>query len=110
MTSQRHKRDIHGYDAAGDTPYNVGDKGLPDGTFTDDLAGQTYDFSTYFPTGTAFALSGAPTGMSLDADTGVLDGTPTTVQSASVILTVTYTSPTGPRTEAVDWSYAVVAA
>ena len=110
MASQRHNRDIHGFDASGDTPFNAGDRGLPDGLFTDDLGGQTYDFSDSFPTGTNFALSGTPTGMSINAGTGVLSGTPTTVQAATVALTVTYTSPTGPRTEVVDWSYAVVAA
>lgn len=110
MSSQRHKRDIHGFDASGDTPFNMGDRGLPDGAFTEDVADQTYEFADYFPTGTAFALSGTPTGMSINASTGVLSGTPTTVQAASVILTVTYTSATGPRTETVDWSYAVVAA
>jgi hypothetical protein len=108
--SQRHKRDIHGYDASGDTPYTLDDKNIPPGALTKDAAGQTVAFATYFPTGTAFALSVVPTGMSIDADTGVLSGTPTALQAnVASILTVTYTSPNGPRTHTVDWRFTVAA-
>lgn len=110
MSSQRHKRTVHGYDSSGETPYTLGDLGLPAGAFTDDLGGQTYNFLTYFPTATNFVLSGTPTGMSLNASTGLLDGTPTTVQAATVTLTVTYATPVGARTKVVNWSYAVTAA
>lgn len=110
MSSQRHKRDIHGYDAEGNTPYTLGEKRVPSASFTDDLAGQSVNFKTYFPTGTNFALGSIPAGMSLNASTGVLNGTPTTVSSASTTLTVTYTAVNGPVVKAVPWSWAVVAA
>jgi len=108
--SQRHKRDIHGYDVNGDTPYTLGDKAIPAGDLTEDLAGQTVNFLTYFPTATGFSISGGPTGMTVHATTGVLSGTPTTIESGVATLTVTYASPAGTRTGRASWPFAVTAA
>ena len=115
MSSQRHKRDIHGYDSAGETEITAGDTQIPFKYFIEDQAGQSFDFKTsYFPTGTNFVLSSTPTGMSLNASTGALTGTPTTTQGTAAMvgatLTVTYMTPRGARTDVVPWGWAVGAA
>lgn len=108
--SQRHLIERDGYDVSGLTSVAAGVTSIPPAILTRNLAGQTVTFATWFPTGTAFSLASTPTGMSLNASTGLLDGTPTTNQSASTTLTVTYTSPQGPRTVTVPFFYAVGAA
>jgi hypothetical protein len=92
--SQRHMREIQGYDASGQTAFMSGLAPIRPLLWVDDAAGQSVNFKTlYFPDGSNFALSTVPTGMSLNASTGLLDGTPTTVQSSRATLTVTYLSP-----------------
>lgn len=108
--SQLHKRSFDGYDVNGMTEVASGVSMIPPAILTRNLAGQTVDFATYFPTGTSFALASTPTGMSLNASTGLLNGTPTTNETATTTLTVTYSTPVGPRTVVVPFFYAVGAA
>lgn len=108
--SQLTKRLKHGYDASGETPFTLNDKRLTAGALTQNAGGQSINFKTlYFPTGTNFSLASVPTGMSLNASSGLLNGTPTALQTVATKLTVTYTSPGGACTKVVDWNYKVSA-
>lgn len=111
MSSQRHKRVVHGYDSAGNTPYTFGESTIPMALLTDDVAATAINFKTsYFPTGTNFALDQVPTGMSLNASTGALTGTPTAVSGKWGTLTVTYPTPNGERVAKTTFAWEVCAA
>lgn len=105
--SQRHKRAVTGYDSRGMNDAALGITRIPMKLLVQNLAGQTVNFATYFPTGTNFVLGSTPTGMSLNAGTGLLNGTPTTIEEAETTLTVTYTTPVGARTVVVNWKWEV---
>jgi len=87
--SQRHLREVQKRDSSGSSPYGIGELRLPAGVFTQNLAGQTFSFRPYFPTGTNFASTTLPTGMAINAASGVVSGTPTALGSGTPNVTVT---------------------
>jgi len=98
MRSQKHLRTVlGGFDSAGNTAYDStgAREPLPFVALVKNQAGQTVDFKRYFPTGSSFAISGGPTGMTINASSGVLSGTPTATQNTTATLTITYRAPSG---------------
>jgi len=106
--SQRHMREVGGFDAGGNSAYDTAGarNPLPFVALVRNQAGQTVDFKRYFPTGSSFAISGGPTGMSINASSGVLSGTPTATQNATATLTITYRPPSGgDRSITAPWPF-----
>lgn len=118
-SSLRHSREIQGIDAAGETPamygekYNnrtdaagnpvnnpsgptavvffgtIGDQVANDGVYYSLSAGQFFSGSD-LPITYAVTAGTLPTGLTIDADTGVISGTPTVVATASgLVVTAT---------------------
>jgi len=107
--SQRHKREVHGRDAQGFNSYSMNDRAVPKAVLVQNLAGQTIDFKKWYPRGTNFTNTGSlPAGMTLNAGTGIVSGTPTTVSGGQPIINITQLGGDGVTTtvfqEVWEWS------
>lgn len=107
--SQRHKREFRGSDAQGYNSYVLGERVLPRPAFAANVAGQTFNFKRYFHTLTNITAISVPPGMTLNATTGLLSGTPTAVSGGSPNLTVDYSDGHGKAMPqaTIAWGWAV---
>jgi hypothetical protein len=87
---------------------------IPPVRFEQNLAGQTFDFKSYFSnprqnTASTWLSTSAPAGMTLNSTTGVLSGTPTTVASGTPNLTVVSAKGAADPSIVTPWSWTVYA-